>query len=178
MKIKKSTIKMIAIAAVACLVLSFIGHITGGFQTPLKDATLRDRNPDNLLTGKYGWTDDVYNVGDGYKLTASNDGTVTINGKYTGADGSVVVVLEKVTLAAGTYTLSGTPNGGNQTYHLRASYGSTTVTGDFGGAKGTFTLTSSTEVTISLVIYDDFDFNYVKVRPVLVEGSTAGDFYD
>ena len=178
MRISKSTIKMIAIAAVACIVLSFVGHITGGFQTSLKDASLRDRNPDNLLTGKYGWTDDVYNVGDGYKLTAANDGTVTINGKYTGADGSAVVVLEKVTLAAGTYTLSGATNGGNQTYHLRASYGSNTVIGDFGASNGTFTLTASTEVTIELVLYDDFDFNYVKVRPVLVDGSTAGDFFD
>ena len=174
---RKSTIKMIAIALVACAAFAFIGHITGGFQTPLKDATLMDRNEDNLLTGKYGWKDDVYNVGDGYKLTASNDGTVKINGKYTGANGSAVIDLEKLTLSAGTYTISGAPNGGNATYKLQVSYGSSTVTGDFGAENGTFTLTTSTEVTVQLVIYDDFDFNNVSIRPVLVEGSEAGSFY-
>ena len=136
-----------------------------------------DRNEDNLLTGKYGWKDDVYNVGDGYKLTASNDGTVKINGKYTGSNGSAVISLENVTLAAGTYTISGAPNGGNATYKLQAVYDGVTVVADFGSAGGTFTLTTSEEVTVQLVLYDDFDFNNVTIRPVLVEGSEAGSFY-
>lgn len=179
MRINKTTLKMIAIAAVAVLVASFIGHITGGFQTPLKDATLRDRNPDNLLTGKYtsdGWKDDAYNVGDGYKLTAANDGTVTVNGKYTGSDSCASIELETITLAAGTYTLSGATNGGNQTYLIRATYDGSTAIGDFSSTK-TFTLTSSMEVKVELVLYGDYDFNYVKIRPVLVEGSDVGDFY-
>lgn len=179
MRINKSTLKMIAIAAVAVIIVSFIGHITGGFQSSLKDASLRDRNPDNLLTGKYtaaGWKDDAYNVGDGYKLTASNDGTVTVNGKYTGSESCAAIELESLTLAAGTYTLSGATNGGNQTYLIRATYDGNTAIGDFSASK-TFTLTSSTEVTVELVLYGDYDFNYVKVRPVLVEGSDVGDFY-
>ena len=179
MRINKSTLKMIAIAAVACLVLSFIGHITGGFQNPLKDATLRDRNPDNLLSGKYtsaGWKDDAYNVGDGYKLTASNDGTVTVNGKYTGSDSCATIELETINLAAGTYTLSGATNGGNQTYLIRVTYDGKTAIGDFSSSK-TFTLASDTAVEVELVLYGDYDFNYVKVRPVLVKGSDVGDFY-
>lgn len=179
MRINKSTLKMIAIAAVAVIIVSFIGHITGGFQSSLADASLRDRNPDNLLTGKYtaaGWKDDAYNVGDGYKLTASNDGTITVNGKYTGSESCAAIELETLTLAAGTYTLSGATNGGNQTYLIRATYDGNTAIGDFSSSK-TFTLTSSTEVTVELVLYGDYDFNYVKVRPVLVEGSDVGDFY-
>lgn len=175
---KKSTIKMIAIVAVACLAMAFIGHITDGFQTNLKDASIRGRNPDNLLSGDYGWKDDVYNVGDGYKLTAKNDGSIVITGEYTGTDGSAVIDLEEVTLSAGTYTLSGAPNGGNATYLLRVSYGSTNVIGDFGAEGGTFTLSSSTEVTVQLLLYPEHEFLRTTVRPVIVEGSEAGEFYE
>lgn len=174
---KKSTIKMLAIVAVACLAMAFIGNITDGFQTNLKDASLRPRNPDNLLSGEYGWKDDVYNVGDGYKLSAKNDGSIVITGEYTGTDGSASIVLEKVTLAAGTYTLSGAPNGGNATYLLKVTYGSNNVIGDFGAEGGTFTLSSSTEVTLQLVLYPEHEFLRTTVRPVIVEGSEAGDFY-
>lgn len=175
---KKSTIKMIAIVAVACLAMVFFGNITDGFQTNLKDASLRPRNPDNLLSGEYGWKDDVYNVGDGYKLSAKNDGSIVITGEYTGTDGSASIVLEKVTLAAGTYTLSGAPNGGNATYLLKVTYGSNNVIGDFGAEGGTFTLSSSTEVTLQLVLYPEHEFLRTTVRPVIVEGSEAGDFYE
>ena len=175
---RKSTIKIIAIVAVACLVMAFIGNITDGFQTNLKDASLLPRNPDNLLSGEYGWKDDVYNVGDGYKLTAKNDGSIVITGEYTGTDGSASIVLEKVTLAAGTYTLSGAPNGGNATYLLKVTYGSNNVIGDFGAEGGTFTLSSSTEVTVQLVLYPEHEFLRTTVRPVIVEGSESGEFYE
>lgn len=174
----KTTIKIIAIVAVACVAMAFFGHITDGFQTNLKDASLRGRNPDNLLSGDYGWKDDVYNVGDGYKLTAKNDGSIVITGEYTGTDGSAIIDLEKVTLSAGTYTLSGAPNGGNATYLLRVSYDSTNVTGDFGAEGGTFTLSASTEVTVQLLLYPEHEFLRTSVRPVIVEGSEAGDFYE
>lgn len=179
MRLKTNT-KLILVALAVILAVSFIGKITNGFQTDLKDATLRDRNESNLLTGKYtetGWKDDSYNVGDGYKLTAAKDGTITINGEYTGSSASATVVLEKVTLSAGTYTLSGAPNGGNQTYLIKAVYGGTETVADFGSTGGTFTLTSSEPVTIQLVLFGDFEFNNVKIRPVLVDGSEAGDFY-
>ena len=176
MRLKTNT-KLIIVALAVILAVSFLGRITDGFQIDLKDATLRDRNESNLLTGKYGWKDDVYNNGDGYKLTAAKDGTVTINGEYTGSASSAVIPLEKVTLSAGTYTISGAPNGGNQTYLIKVVYGESETVADFGSTGGTFTLTSSEEVTIQLVLYGDFEFNNVKIRPVLVDGSEAGDFY-
>ena len=169
---------VIAIVLVIVLAVSFIGKITGGFSKDWEDVTILDRNPDNLLSGEYGWKDDVYNVGDGYKLTAKNDGSIVITGEYTGTDGSASIVLEKVTLAAGTYTLSGAPNGGNATYLLKVTYGSNNVIGDFGAEGGTFTLSSSTEVTLQLVLYPEHEFLRTTVRPVIVEGSEAGDFYE
>ena len=175
---KKSTIKMLAIVAVACVVMAFIGNITGGFQTSLKDASLRPRNPDNLLSGEYGWKDDVYNVGDGYKLSVKNDGSIIIYGELTGSSNSTTISLETVTLAAGTYTISGAPNGGNATYYLKATVSGKDYIADFGTEGGTFTLTSSSEVTVSLVLFADHEFNYVKIQPVLVEGDEAGTFYE
>ena len=167
------------IAIMLCIVLavSLLGKITGGFTKDWEDVTIMERNPDNLLSGKYGWTDDKYNSGDGITLNARKDGTVILNGEYKGSSEKVEITLEKRTLSAGTYTLSGAPYGGNYTYHLAVIYGSVTVIGDFGEAKGTFTLTESTEVTLKLVCFPDEKFSGVTIRPVLVEASEAGDFY-
>lgn len=170
--------KILLIGLAIVLAVSFIGKITGGFTKDWEDVTILERNPDNELTGKYGWKDDVYNNGDGYKLTAKKDGSVVINGEYTGSSGKAEIPLEKVTLAAGTYTISGAPNGGNATYYLKATVDSTDYIADFGSEGGTFTLTTSTEVTVSLVLFGEHEFNYVKIQPVLVEGDEAGDFYE
>ena len=170
--------KILLIGLAIVLVVSFIGKITGGWTKDWKDVTILERNPENELTGRYGWKDDVYNVGDGYKLTAKKDGTVVINGEYTGTNGNAEIVLEKVTLAAGTYTISGAPNGGNATYYLKATAGSTDYIADFGAEGGTFTLSASTEVTVTLVLFGEYEFNNVRIQPVIVEGSEPGDFYE
>ena len=158
------------------MAVSFIGKITGGFTKDWEDVTILERNPDNELTGKYGWKDDVYNVGDGYKLTARKDGSIIINGKYTGSNGKAEIPLETVTLQAGTYTISGAPNGGNATYYLKATVGDTDYIANFGAEGGTFT-TNGGQVTVTLVLFGDYDFSNVKIQPVIVEGSEAGDFY-
>ena len=174
-KIKINAFTLIAFGLVIILLISFIGKITSGFTKDWKDVSLHERNEDNLLEGKYSW--ETYNVGDGYTLTAKKDGTIILDGEYTGSSAQAVIQLERVTLAAGTYTLSGAPNGGNQTYHIRVSYNGSTVTGDFGANNGTFTLSSSAEVIVELVLSGEYEFNSVKIRPVIVEGDEIGDFY-
>ena len=173
--------KLLLVALAIILAVTFIGRITGGFTKDWKDVTLLDRNEDNELSGKYegaGWKDDSYNVGDGYKLTAKKDGTIIIDGELTGSSNSTTIPLETVTLAAGTYTISGAPNGGNATYYLKATVGGKDYIADFGTEGGTFTLTSSSEVTVSLVLFSEHEFNYVKIQPVLVEGDEPGTFYE
>lgn len=174
----KTNTKLIIIAVSvflgAVLVITFIGRITDGFQKDLDDVTILERSEDNLLLGKF----DDYNEGDGISINSNKLGALTVNGEYKGTEEFLVVELEKLNLASGTYTLSGAPKGGNYTYHLRAVYGDDTVVGDFGSAKGTFTLSSSQEVTIELVIYPDEQFNRLSIKPVLVVGDKAGDFYE
>lgn len=166
--------KVILIALAIVLLVSFIGRITGGWSKDWEDVTILERNEKNLLTGDF----EDYNVGDGITVTARKDGTLYLNGEYKGAEQSVTVDIETLSLAAGTYTLSGAPKGGNYTYHLKVTYGSTTVIGDYGTTKGTFTLGSDTEVNVQLVVFGDNEFKNVKIQPVLVEGSEAGDFYN
>ena len=176
---RPSWIVMIAFGLILILVISFIGRITDGFQIDLKDASVVQRNPDNLLSGKYdgsGWKDNTYNVGDGYTLTAKKNGTILINGEYTGASGKTEIPLEILTLSAGTYTISGASGGGNATYYLKATAGGTDYIADFGAEDGTFTLTSPGDVTVSLVIFGEYKFENVKIQPVVVEGSDPGSF--
>ena len=171
-------IGVIALILVVVLAVSFIGKITGGFTKDLDDVTLRDRNPENLLSGDYGWTDNKRNMGDGIVLTSKKDGTIILDGEYKGSEQSVTIDLETVSLSAGTYTVSGAPKGGSYTYHLLISYSSGTCTADFGDANGTFTLTSPESVELKLVCFAENSFDSIKIQPVLVEGSEAGDFYE
>ena len=171
--IKLTWIRLILIALGIVLAVSFIGRATDGFSKDIKDMSIRTRNPDNLLSGEF----EDYNAGDGITVTAKKDGTLILNGEYKGSESSVVIPVETVTLSAGTYTISGAPNGGNYTYHLRVKYGETTVISDYGASGGEFTLTASTSVAVELVVFGDNEFKNVKIQPVLVVGTEAGDFY-
>lgn len=170
----KRTLSMIGMILICVMLCAFIGNLSSGFSNfKVSEWSLRSRNSDNLLSGDFV----DYNSGDGISVTARNDGTLVVKGEYLGTEDCLVIDVETVTLSAGTYTLSGAPNGGNYTYYLRVSYGSKTVTGDFGTDGGTFTLSSSTAVTVQLVVYPEREFNNLVIRPVLVEGTEAGDFY-
>ena len=166
--------KLLLIALAIVLLVSFIGSITGGWTKKWEDVTILQRNEDNLLSGDF----EDYNAGDGITVTARKDGTLYLNGEYKGSQQSITIPIEEVSLSAGTYTISGAPNGGNYTYHLKVTYDSTSVIADFGSSKGTFTLTKDTAVTVQLVVFGDCEFNNVKIQPVLVDGSEAGDFYN
>ena len=176
-RIKVTWLGVFAFAMIIILAVTFIGRITGGFTKDWEDVTLRERNPSNLLSGTYGWTNDKYNVGDGITITASKDGTLVLDGEYKGASEKVIIPLETVSLSAGTYTISGAPDGGNYSYYLCATYNESTVIADFGAENGTFTLTQPSTVTINLVCFGDSKFDDIKIRPVLVDGTEAGEFF-
>ena len=173
----KIVIMGVVVLLVAIAACSFLGNISNGF-TNWEDATLRQRNEDNLLSGK---TFESYDNGDGITLEAKKDGTIVIDGTYLGKEENIVIPVETVNLGAGTYTLSGAAKGSNYTYYIRAEYKDANGTsvyavGDFANT-ATFTLTSSQSVNISIVIFPEVEFNHVNVRPVLVVGNEAGDFY-
>lgn len=179
-KIKLNTNKKIIVAGVVfCLIAilgsAFLGNITDGFQKDLDDVSLRERNELNLLTGAF--TD--FNDGNGVSATGRNDGSIVLGGENL-SETDIVIPVEKVTLAAGTYTVSGAKNGGNTTYHIAVKYvdgsGSTqTAIGDF--ASKTFTITSQQEVEVTIVVKPDANVKGVLVKPVIVQGTEKGDFY-
>ena len=171
-RVKVTPLLIIGVILITVALCAFLGKISGGFTKDTKDWVLQERNSDNLLSGTF----DDYNAGNGVVVSRKNDGSLLLKGEYPG-EGELVIPVETKTLAAGTYTLSGAPNGGNYTYYLRAKFGGTTVIADFGSDKGTFTLTESTSVDIELVVLPDQSFSNVRIYPVLVTGTTAGEFY-
>lgn len=174
----KRIITYIGVILIAVAVCSFVGKISGGFQKDFDEWQLKERNEANLLSGT---SFEEYNNGDGITLKAKKDGTVVIDGTYLGKSENIIVPIESVNLGVGTYTLSGAPKGGNYTYYIRAEYkdgssSSVYAIGDFSNT-ATFTLTSAQSVNISIVIFPGVEFNNVNVRPVLVVGNEAGEFY-
>jgi hypothetical protein len=178
MRLTKKTKKIIGIVAgflALVMTCAAIGFASDGFTNKNVDEwVLRERNELNLLDGSFT----EFKGGDGIRATAKADGTITVNGTYKGNEDFVVIPVQKVALESGTYTLSGTPNGTNQTYYLRAEYnngsGVTYAHADFAG---TFDITTGQEVTISIVVCKDVEIRNLRIQPVLVAGSEIGDFY-
>ena len=171
--------KIIIACAITCLVAllgaAFLGNITDGFSKDISEITLRERNEDNLLSGKFVDFDD----GNGVTATGRNDGSIVLGGKNL-SDSNIVIPVEKTTLTPGTYTLSGAKDGGNYTYNISVKYvdgngTDKTAIGDFSGK--TFTITSQQEVEISIVVCPDVNVKGVLIKPVLVSGAEVGDFY-
>lgn len=172
----KRWISVIAIVLAAIFMCSWIGFASDGFQEKdISKWVVRDRNENNILKGTF----EDYNAGDGITAKGKNDGTIVLDGTYKGADDFVVIPVESVPLDSGTYTLSGTDKGTNQTYYLRAQYNDASGAVAYAKAdfNGTFTITSAQQVIITLVACKDVELNNIKVQPVLVAGNEIGDFY-
>lgn len=108
----------------------------------------------------------------GITVTKNSDGTLTVNGTAT-AD-AAVIFNTTVTLAAGTYTLSGCPSGGSSsTYNLNLDQLSTMRDN---GSGVTFTLNAERTSTAYVSVKSGVTLNNVIFKPMIVSGSTSGDF--
>ena len=108
----------------------------------------------------------------GITVTKNSDGTLTVNGTAT-AD-AAVIFNTSVTLEAGTYTLSGCPSGGSaSTYNLNLDQLSTMRDN---GSGVTFTLNSERTSTAYVSVKSGVTMNNVIFKPMIVSGSTSGDF--
>lgn len=167
---------IVVIFATLLASLSFIGHLSDGFDNMnVKDWDLRERNEDNLLKNEF----EGYNKGDGISATVDKYGVVTLNGEYKG-EGSARIALGSVNLSAGQYTISGDTKGSNYTYRLIAvstSGDTETILGTSGLDDATFTLAASTTVSVVIEVFPEYQLNNVKIAPVLVSGDEAGDFF-
>ena len=168
----KNFLIIVAAILVTVITLSVLGSLSDGFSNwDTSTWQLRDRNKENLLSGKF--TD--YNPGNGITAKAKDDGTIILDGEYVGSESSVVIPVEVVALSEGTYTFTGAPKGSTGTYNLQLVYDGKTVYSDFDGC--TFKLESAASVTVQIVVYPKVEINNVTIRPVIVAGDEAGDFY-
>ena len=119
--------------------------------------------------------------GGGFIFAVNNDGSITVTGTPT-LSTTYFFVLGQFSVPAGTYTITGCPNGGSwggsnpQTYCSSvqvAGIGTLYETGDG------VTVTAQSETTIKLIItlstsLSNIDLTY---KPMVVKGSTAPDHY-
>lgn len=166
----KLILAVVAAVVVSTLSVALIGNAAGLFTKPLDEITLRDRNEENILMGNFS----DYNAGNGVQATMNKDTSIKLSGTNKSGE-DIEILVEQVTLEAGTYSLWGAPNGGRQTYHilLRTNDGQEIVS-DFDG--NSFVLESKQSVSVYIVVCDEVTV-YTTVRPVLCKGAAEVDFY-
>lgn len=115
----------------------------------------------------------------GLTITNNEDGSITINGSYTGGEGAGFKIVDNLNLPAGTYSIgyfnNATSAGANDIFRINvvnnASY-------NFGYLSSTTNLTatktmSETITSLWLRLTVNTTFNNVIIKPMLVKGSTA-----
>lgn len=167
-------VTIVVVIAVVVAALSFIGHLSGGFENmKISEWNLRERNEENLISGEFK----DYNEGNGVTAEADKYGVITVDGKYMGDGESVSITVDTVTLEGGTYTLSGDSKGSNYTYRLCAKDSNGEEIAVSGLNNATFELGSTTTLQIVIEVFPDYELKNVKISPVLVKGTEAGDFF-
>ena len=173
---KKRTIRsiaLIALMAVVCTIsVSVVGFASNGFKD--KDVASwieRDLNEENLIKVDSYKIKDEQDDGKGIKARVNDDGVIKLSGKATSENSFTVCTVE---LPAGKYTISGLKSGDN--YGLKV-VGANNLGAKAGTSSATFVLESPQTVTVAIYVAEDTILFNKTVKPVLVSGAEAGDFY-
>jgi hypothetical protein len=124
----------------------------------------------NLIPFSYRGRKETY---DGITFTVNDDGSITADGTATDRAQFLIYPssLTTLPLKAGTYTLSGCPQGGgDETYGVWSSKGQ-----DHGKGK-TFTLTEDTEMFLNITIMAGATVNNLTFYPQIEIGESATDY--
>ena len=159
------------ILASAALSTICLGALGGEITNPLE----KDRNPDNLLVVDENYIESQNN-NHGVEIDVAENGTIKLSGEAT-SDWSLKITELK--LPAGTYTLSGMEDPNVDECYLYLNYGNSQAIA--GTESATFTIDDEMTVSVNLSWKEGTKFNlfnYHKIQPVLVEGETAGSFYE
>jgi len=154
-------VSLVLVVALGLSVLTFAGGLK------------RERNSHNLIGLKdMVITDEV--TGNGIDIDVRDDGSIKVKGTSTSGDSREVAT---VTLAAGTYTLSGVKKPDKLNYTLYVE-----ILGQqyhAGTSSATFTLETETDVTVIFQWGKDYKVPLANrvIYPCIVEGKVAGDFY-
>ena len=163
-------------AGIIVAVIAIVALVAGAATTLL--GSMRETNPKNMIKVDEGYMRDVKNNGYGLSIDVKDDGTIRLKGQTSKNEEFTV---QTVTLSAGTYTISGLESNLDKVV-LKAVYGEGNAAIS-GMDNATFTLESESEVRVVLTIQGSEDGNNTidwtnnTIRPVIVGGSEAGDFY-
>ena len=171
---KKGFWKTVGIVLAALLSVALLGGIA-----TVSLNSLKERNPANLLK-----VDDTYlvdtNTAYGLSVEVDEDGIIKFDGQSSRRQ---EIIVQKLKLEPGVYTLSGINKVDITKMDLCATWGKGNIA-SAGTDSATFELKEETEVTVSIVIAesnrevgDTVVWQNKTIKPVLVKGTTAGDFY-
>lgn len=170
---KKATRNSLLIGLAVILIVALLGMITSGFQKwkfsdikeNVESRVLKERNPDNLIeevdleTGKDPTSDVTFTV-DKY-------GRVKLSGT---ASADSVIAYAEVTLAPGTYYLTGDDARSSNVTEYLAIYNSNVLVAR--ADMGSFTVETQGTFTVGIAVKEAASFSNISIAPVL---STAED---
>ncbi|MBQ8141067.1 MAG: hypothetical protein IJ038_05165 [Clostridia bacterium] len=173
----KRTLKTIAIAVVvtltATLCASVVGFMSDGFEnTEVSTWFEKEVNEANIIkVGAEGYVlAEEDDNGNGVTVKRDENGVIKLNGKSS-ADQSWIVGT--FTLEAGTYTVSGV----DSSLKCGLKVTGPNIEVKAGTTNDSFTIEDTTTVTVSIYTAADAFFLNKTIKPVLVVGETAGEFY-
>ncbi len=169
--------KKIIIGVLVCILLvGFLGWLTSGF-TDFTAESMGDKfegktNEDNLYTAE-ACELESQNDGSGIIINVDDNGAISVKGTNNALT-DATYTIGKVSLKAGTYTLTAVKGGSLSTYYVEGIAGDEIVKADFSG--NTFTLEEDSIITLRLIVKSKAEIN-AKVLPVIVLGTESGEFY-
>lgn len=142
----------------------------------------KDLNPNNLLVKKETYVANLLaETAGGLSINWKDDGRFILSGKHSDDNEANNALYRyefaSVELEAGTYTLShGNDDAASDTFHLYIQWDGEIKENVYKDAK-TFTLDTDTTVIIGFAVKNNYFIFYEEIAPVLVSGTTAGEFY-
>lgn len=167
---KKKKMPTWATILISVLTLALVG---GAITVASAFGVLHERNENNLLDpDKYVVKSGA--IGNGVDLDVQKDGAILIKGDPSESN---EVIIQELELEAGTYTISGIEKVDTNNLNLFVRYGDNVAVA--GLTSGTFALTETTTVSVVLSFGADVEIHYANkiIRPTLVKGAEAGEFY-
>ena len=169
-KFKRFNWKAFFIGVVAVVLVLVM---TGSMTAVITNLGLKELNEDNLYTA------------DCVTLKDKKDGDLRINVKRNGSivpdgesgDKDEEYKIGEIDLKAGTYTLTANKECSADTCYIKITAGQTEYKFDLAGSNTMELAADTNDCVIELVVKADTEYEDFVLLPVIVSGTTAGDFY-
>lgn len=154
------------------LLVAILGGAISAVAITAINGSEKELNPDNIIKAADYDLEDGADNGKGVKASVNEDGIIKLNGKATSDDEFVVCT---VTLDPGEYVISGLDSKVDGVSLKAVASSQEYVSGITD--KDHFVVESQTTYSIVITVKEGYFCFNKTVKPVLVEGDTAGEFY-